>query len=434
MYGINGFIYKNQQNVDAQALLQKMNLTKINLEEKDLFFIEKTEHSTIAFAVKQSYKTDFNISEKPFLTEDKNKSIVFSGEIYNAQELKNTLSQKNYTAHSDLEMVLKLYECFGVEAFKMLDGAFVFSIYDKVLGKVFIVRDFFGDKPLHYQSTEKGIVWASRLGSILSVLDKKPEISKQGLNLYFQLTYIPAPFTIYEGIKKLEPNHFIEYHIDSNSFEIHKIHTEKIEKQDISFDDARDNVRRLVEESVASRSISEASFGAFLSGGVDSSIVSLCLSRCYDEKINTFSIGFDKKSFDETEKSRLVAKLIGSNHNEFIVSEKDLAKDLDKILLSFDEPFADSSALPSYIVASKTREFVKTALTGDGGDEVFGGYNKYLIGRINQKYTNIVPKFLHQGVLKVSNILTKQKGDERGLKFKIRKTLNSIDYDNSFFC
>ena len=315
----------------------------------------------------------------------------------------------------------------------MLDGVFAFSIYDKILGKIFIARDFFGDKPLHYQHSEKGLIWASELKSIISVLDKKPEIDNTGLNLYFQLTYIPAPFTIYKGISKLESNSFIEYDVNTNALKIHEIHSEKIEKQQVSFDEAKKNVRKLVEESVSSRSVSDVSLGAFLSGGVDSSIISLCLSKQSDSKIDTFSIGFDKKSFDETEKSRLVANLIGSNHHEFVISEKDLTSHLDEILLNFDEPFADSSALPSYIVASKTADYVKVALTGDGGDEVFGGYNKYLIGGINQKYTSLVPRFLHQSVLKVANALTKQKGDERGLKFKVRKALNSIDYDDSFF-
>lgn len=435
MYGINGFIYKNQEVADSQLLLEKMNLKKVDSQGDAPFFIEKIENSTIALAMKQPYTSSVATTQKPVFSEDKRNVIVFNGEIYNTKELKSILEQKNITltSNSDAEIVLNLYQIFGIEAVKMLDGIFVFSVYDKKLGKIFIVRDFFGDKPLHYQNTDKGLVFASELRSILAVLDRKPEISKQGLNLYFQLTYIPAPFTIYDGIKKLEPNHFIEYDVNSNTFDIYKIHTEKIEKQNISFDKARDNVRQLVEESVLSRSVLDTSLGAFLSGGVDSSIISLCLSRVSDEKINTFSIGFDKKSFDETEKSRLVAKLIGSNHNEFIISEKDLTADLDKILLNFDEPFADSSALPSYIVASKTRDFVKIALTGDGGDEVFGGYNKYLIGGINQKYTSIVPRFFHQGILKIANTLTKQKGDERGLKFKVRKALNSIDYDNAFF-
>ena len=436
MCGINGLVYKNAENTDVQNIIGKMNQEIIHRgPDEDGFFVEHLEDKTIAFAMRRLSIVDLSTGKQPIFTEDKSKVIVFNGQIYNSEELKKTLVQKGFVFHtsSPAEVVLKLYEYFGLEAFKMLDGVFAFSIYDKILGKIFIARDFFGDKPLHYQHSEKGLIWASELKSIISVLDKKPEIDNMGLNLYFQLTYIPAPFTIYKGISKLESNSFIEYDVNTNALKIHEIHSEKIEKQQVSFDEAKKNVRKLVEESVSSRSVSDVSLGAFLSGGVDSSIISLCLSKQSDSKIDTFSIGFDKKSFDETEKSRLVANLIGSNHHEFVISEKDLTAHLDEILLNFDEPFADSSALPSYIVASKTADYVKVALTGDGGDEVFGGYNKYLIGGINQKYTSLVPRFLHQSVLKVANALTKQKGDERGLKFKVRKALNSIDYDDSFF-
>ena len=436
MCGINGLVYKNAENADVQGIIGKMNQKIIHRgPDEDGFFVEHLEDKTIAFAMRRLSIVDLSTGKQPIFTEDRSKVIVFNGQIYNSEELKKTLVQKGFAFHtsSPAEVVLKLYEYFGLEAFKMLDGVFAFSIYDKILGKIFIARDFFGDKPLHYQYSEKGLIWASELKSIISVLNKKPEIDNKGLNLYFQLTYIPAPFTIYKGISKLESNSFIEYDVNTNALKIHEIHSEKIEKQQVSFDEAKKNVRKLVEESVSSRSVSDVSLGAFLSGGVDSSIISLCLSKQSDSKIDTFSIGFDKKSFDETEKSRLVANLISSNHHEFVISEKDLTSHLDEILLNFDEPFADSSALPSYIVASKTVDYVKVALTGDGGDEVFGGYNKYLIGGINQKYTSLVPRFLHQNVLKVANALTKQKGDERGLKFKVRKALNSIDYDHSFF-
>ena len=436
MCGINGLVYKNAENTDVQSIIEKMNQKIIHRgPDEDGFFVEHLEDKTIAFAMRRLSIVDLSTGKQPIFTEDKSKVIVFNGQIYNSEVLKKTLVQKGFAFYtsSPAEVVLKLYECFGLEAFNMLDGVFAFSIYDKILGKIFIARDFFGDKPLHYQHSEKGLIWASELKSIISVLDKKPEIDNTGLNLYFQLTYIPAPFTIYKGISKLESNSFIEYDVNTNALKIHEIHSEKIEKQQVSFDEAKKNIRKLVEESVSSRSVSDVSLGAFLSGGVDSSIISLCLSKQSDSKIDTFSIGFDKKSFDETDKSRLVANLIGSNHHEFVISEKDLTSHLDEILLNFDEPFADSSALPSYIVASKTADYVKVALTGDGGDEVFGGYNKYLIGGINQKYTSLVPRFLHQSVLKVANALTKQKGDERGLKFKVRKALNSIDYDHSFF-
>ena len=173
--------------------------------------------------------------------------------------------------------------------------------------------------------------------------------------------------------------------------------------------------------------------GTFLSGGVDSSIVSYCLSQNEENRINTFSIGFDKKKFDETEKSRAVAKLINSKHHEFIINEKSLYSDLDEILNNFDEPFADSSALPTYLVSKKTSNHVKVALTGDGGDEVFGGYNKYHINTINNFYTNLIPEKTHKLLKNTFSFLLKTKDDDRGVKLKIKKTLDSIDYNNNFY-
>jgi len=182
----------------------------------------------------------------------------------------------------------------------------------------------------------------------------------------------------------------------SFNYEIKEIKNSNISKYSkLSLEEAAKLNHDLVYQSVESRSISDVPIGTFLSGGVDSSIVSLCLSQQTNKKIETFSIGFEKKSFDETDKSRTVAKLIGSNHHEFILSEKDLAESIDTILLNFDEPYADSSALPTYLVASKTKQFVTVALTGDGGDEVYGGYNKYYMGRMNRNYTNFVPQSVH---------------------------------------
>ena len=189
----------------------------------------------------------------------------------------------------------------------------------------------------------------------------------------------------------------------------------------------------MVRESVVSRSIADVSLGTFLSGGVDSSIVSLCLAQQSSTNIETFSIGFDEKSFDETDKSRTVAKLINSNHHEFIISEKDLTANIDEIILNFDEPFADSSALASYMVSNKTKEFVTVALTGDGGDEVFGGYNKHYIGKLNQGYTNFVPRSLHNGLVNSISSLLKTNDDNRGFRFKMNRLLKAINYDGDFY-
>jgi len=238
---------------------------------------------------------------------------------------------------------------------------------------------------------------------------------------------------MYEGICKLEANHYIEFDCNLNSFIIHETkHNQNIFSIN-SKDDSIKKTYELVYSSVLSRSISDVPLGTFLSGGVDSSIVSLCLAQQQKKKIDTFSIGFDKKSFDESDKSRLVSKLINSNHHEFIISEKDLTSNIDEIILNFDEPFADSSALATYFVSQKSKKYVKVALTGDGGDEVFGGYNKYYIGKLNHKYTSFIPQGVHLKILPLVNELMTSKQDTRGLRFKINKLFNSINYERDFY-
>ncbi|MBD8084620.1 asparagine synthase (glutamine-hydrolyzing) [Chryseobacterium caseinilyticum] len=437
MCGINGIIKKYSSEVEIEKKLQVMNQRIIHRgPDEDGFFIHQVEDTAIGFAMRRLSIIDLSSGKQPIFTEDKSKVIVFNGEIYNYKVLKTELESLGIIFHttSDTEVILKMYEKYGTNSFSRLDGMFAFSIYDKTSEKIFIVRDFFGEKPLYYTNTAEGLIWASELKSIMPIMNSRPEIDKTGLSLYFQLTYIPAPYSIYEGISKLEADHYIEYDLKTHQILIQKVNMEtKAQIKEISFATAKDEVHDLVQKSVISRSVSDVPIGTFLSGGVDSSIVSWCLAKNLDEKINTFSIGFEKKSFDETDKSKTVAKLIGSNHHEFIISEKDLTKYTDEILLNFDEPFADSSALPSFLVAKKTSGFVKVALTGDGGDEIFGGYNKYLIGNINKRYTGLVPEKLHKNIVRFSDIFTRQKEDKRGLKFKIRKSLHSLDYGNDFY-
>lgn len=436
MCGINGIISTSSTREEISNSLQKMNqLIYHRGPDEDGFCIENHEQSTIAMGMRRLSIIDLSTGKQPIYNDDKSIVIVFNGEIYNYQVLKQGLEKQGVTfkTKSDTEVILKLYETKGESSFTELDGMFAFSIYDKNRNKVFITRDFFGEKPLYYYQDEGNFFWASELKSITNNLNIKPEISKEGLNLYFRLTYTPAPFTIYKNIFKLEANHYIDYDLNTNNFQIHKINTIKTEKQDIAFAEAKKELKTRMLQSIESRSISDVPLGTFLSGGVDSSIVSLGLSQMNTQKIDTFSIGFDKASFDETDKSKLVAKLINSNHHEFIISEKDIEKNIHEILLNFDEPFADSSALPTYLVANKTRDFVKVALTGDGGDEVFGGYNKYYIGKLNSKYTSVVPAFLHNASKSVLNKLLTTKDDNRGKRFKLKKVVNAINYNNEHY-
>ena len=439
MCGINGIITKNKTKEVVEKQITAMNNSIVHRgPDDDGVFIEAKENTVIALGMRRLSIIDLSTGKQPIFSEDKQKVIVFNGEVYNYKILKSEL-QHTYNAHfyttSDTEVVLSLYEKQGKAAFDQLDGMFGFSIYDKIKNKIYIARDKFGEKPLYYQKTADGLVWGSELKALLKIKETKPKISKQGLNLFFRLTYIPAPFTIYENIYKLEAGSYMEYDLKTGDLVIEKY--DKKEKYPAkvktSYGEAVRNIERMVRESVQSRSVSDVPVGTFLSGGVDSSIVSLCLADASTKPIDTFSIGFTEASFDESDKAREVAKLIKSNHHEYIIDQNDLFDHVSNVILNFDEPFADSSALPSYLVASKAKKDVKVVLTGDGGDEVFAGYNKYYMAAFNKKYTSLVPEFVNSGLSKVADGILSSKKDERGLKFKIRKFMSSVEYDDTFY-
>lgn len=438
MCGINGFIDLTSPNEEkVTSILNKMNdLILHRGPDEGGLFSEQNDAFSIGMGMRRLSIIDLASGKQPIFSEDKQTVIVFNGEIYNYKILKARLEAEGVTfkTSSDTEVILKAYEKHGVESFKWLDGMYGFSIYDKNIDKLFIARDFFGEKPLYYTHTDKEFIWASELKSIINTIDFTPNISKKGLNLYFRLTYIPAPHSIYETIFKLEANHYIEYDLASHNTTIHKINAEpKPKASTISFEDAKLKTKDLVYKSVDSRSIADVGLGTFLSGGVDSSIISLCLSQTTDKKIDTFSIGFKKASYDETDKSRVVAKMLNSNHHEFIIDEDDLKNNIHEILVNFDEPFSDTAALPTHLLSEKTRAHVTVALTGDGGDELFGGYNKYYIGKMNRKYTNIIPKGLHKTIAGLGNKYLINKDDKRGKKFQINKLLNAINYNGDFY-
>ena len=436
MCGINGYILNNKPT--RSNLISLMNDKIIHRgPDDDGVHKDVISNKYIGLGMRRLSIIDLSTGKQPMFSEDESVVIVFNGEIYNYKALKSKLIEQHnviFNSTSDTEVILRMYEIYGVESFSRLDGMFAFSILDKKLGKIFIARDFFGEKPLYYSKMNQGLVWGSELKSLILNFDSKPKINKEALSIYFQLTYIPAPYTIYEGVQKLLPDHYLEVDIDTLEISENVISkTHEIYSEQINFNEAKKITHDLVMESVNSRSVSDVPIGTFLSGGVDSSIVSLALSKLSSSPIDTFSMGFDKKAFDETNKSRVISKLIGSNHHEFIVSAKDVENDIDAVLSNFDEPFADSSALPTYLVSKLTQQHVKVALTGDGGDEVFGGYNKYYIGRLNRKYTSIVPENAHKYISKTANKIFNTKDDDRGIRLKLNRLIKAIDYDKDFY-
>jgi asparagine synthase (glutamine-hydrolysing) len=305
-------------------------------------------------------------------------TITFNGEIFNFAELREKYfpDKDDWHSQSDTEVLLHLFIRLKEKCLALLSGFFALAIYDNEKQELFIARDPFGKKPLHYYRDEDQFVFASELKALLAY-DIPKKINYTALLQYLQLNYIPQPFSILEGVKKLEAGHYL--FVSKNKFETKPYYELKWNVTDcsITYDQACDKLEHLMSESVRRRLISDVPLGAFLSGGIDSSVV-VALASKYTKHLSTFSIGYkDNPFFDETRYANLVAKKYETNHTVFSLTNQDFLEHIDNILSYIDEPFADSSAIPEYILSYHTRKHVTVALSGDGGDEVFAGYNKH---------------------------------------------------------
>ncbi len=308
-------------------------------------------------------------------------TIVFNGEIYNFQELRQQLEKQgvSFNSKTDTEVLLNLFIKEKEQCLERLNGFFVFSVYDKKEKTMFIARDRMGIKPLLYFLDDDKFIFASEMKALLAYGIQK-EIDFTSLSQYLQFNYIPAPHSMLKGVKKLMPGHYMK--IKGRDIQIEQYYKIPYDKeqpnpQNISYDKQKDKLVELLDESVQKRLISDVPLGTFLSGGIDSSVITALASKHVD-KLNTFSIGYqDEKFFDETKYANIVAKKFNTNHTVFSLSNRDLYEHLYDVLDYFDEPFADSSAIAVYILSKETRKNVTVALSGDGADEMFSGYNKH---------------------------------------------------------
>ena len=372
---------------------------------------------------------DLDTGNQPMFDAKGEISIVFNGEIYNFLTIKEELKTLGviFKTNSDTEVILEGYLAWGLEdCLKRLEGMYAFSIWDNQKKKLFVVRDKFGEKPLYYTQDENGVYFASELKAIVPFI-YKTKISKKALNLFFSLTYIPAPYTIYENVFKLEPGYFLEISdsgVQEKQFYNLLEQFEEADKHKIqSYEEAKKQLRDLLFESVRLRMVSDVPLGAFLSGGIDSSIVSAIMSNVSEKPVNTFSIGFKEKAYDESERAKLVADHIQSNHHVYFVDHNDLLGIVDETLSYFDEPFGDSSAIPSMIVAKKAREKVTVVLTGDCADELFGGYEKYLAKHYTDKY-NAYPKIARKAFESFVKLIPHANATNHTLR-KMKKVITS---------
>jgi asparagine synthase (glutamine-hydrolysing) len=307
-------------------------------------------------------------------------TIIFNGEIYNYQELRNLDILRSYKFRSatDTEAIMALYEVVGEKCVEYLRGMFAFAIWDSEKKKLFIARDRLGKKPVYYYYAHGTFLFASEIKALLEhpALQERT-VNDTALQLYLKYGYVPAPYSIFNEIRKLPAANTLT--LDRQG----QLHTSEYwdldfnMKTPLNFQAAAVQLRKMIEDSVQLRMISDVPLGAFLSGGVDSSAVVATMAKFSTKPVKTFSIGFEDRNYDELSFAKIVAEKYGTEHHEHVL-KPDFFKDMPSIMRYFDEPFADGSAIPTYYIAKATRQHVTVALNGDGGDENFAGYDRYM--------------------------------------------------------
>ena len=317
------------------------------------------------------------LGHQPMLDPETGNAIVFNGEIYNFQALRKDCEAAGarFRSHSDTEVILALYRRYGVECLRHLRGMFAFALWDARRRRLFLARDRVGKKPLNYALTDNGVIFCSEIDPLARHPAVTRDMDPEGLELYLQLQYIPAPWTIYRHIRKLPPAHYAL--LDAEGLRIERYwNVDYTRKVRISEQDALDGLEEKLTEAVRLRMISDVPLGALLSGGVDSSVVVALMAKLSGEPVRTFSIGFREEAYNELPYAQQAANRCGTIHHPEIV-EGDVAHLLPKLARHYGEPYADSSAVPSFFVSQVARRHVTVAMNGDGGDELSGGYPRY---------------------------------------------------------
>jgi asparagine synthase (glutamine-hydrolysing) len=325
--------------------------------------------------------------KQPIHNEDRSVWVVFNGEIYNFPELRGELQGRGHQfyTHSDTEVIVHLYEEMGADCVKKLRGMFAIALYDEKKKSLLLARDRLGKKPLHYALHQGKLLFGSEIKTILALHPELAEVDHEGLLQYFYFCYIPDPHTAFQRIRKLPAGHVMEFRDGEIKIRQYWDVPEYGTHPAISEEECLVELERRLEEAVRIRLISDVPLGALLSGGVDSSIIVALMARTSAKPVKTFSIGFRAEQFNESEYARMVAERFGTEHHELVL-EPDLEETLTYLSGMMEEPFGDSSMLPTYYVCRMARRQVTVALSGDGGDELFAGYDRYLVAMERPKF------------------------------------------------
>jgi asparagine synthase (glutamine-hydrolysing) len=388
MCGIAGILHFDRDKAVESAVLERMtNVLSHRGPDGKAFFVKQNiglGHTRLAII-------DLSTGDQPMFSKDRNLVIVYNGEIYNYLELKEELKSlgHNFNTASDTEVILSAYEEWGFDCQNKFNGMWAFALWDMRERHLFLSRDRIGEKPLHYSTRDNSFFFGSEIKSLLA--SGYTYGSADHLwSLYLSLGYVPAPYTLYSGISKLIPGHFLIVK-DGNVKEQKYWDLPSVDEKDMRRDEPKvlEEFESYFADSVKIRMRCDVPFGAFLSGGLDSSSVVAAMAQESGSPVETFTIGFAEKSFDERALAQQVATLFGTHHHEQIVEPEAFDESLQKVVSQFDEPFGDASAVPVGLVSGLARKNVTVALTGDGGDEVLSGYPSYVNEKFAAQYRKV---------------------------------------------
>jgi asparagine synthase (glutamine-hydrolysing) len=397
MCGIAGFVNKESglDRAERRAVLDRMCrvITHRGPDDQGMLIEDK-----VALGMRRLSIIDLAGGHQPISGEDRSVSVVFNGEIYNFREMQRELEAlgHSFQTHCDTEAIVHAYEQYGPNCVERMRGMFAFAVWDSRAGELFIARDRVGKKPLFYTVTpQQTLVFGSELKSLLEHPEVSRRINSEALDAYLSFGYVPDPISIFQDIYKLPPGCSLTF--TGGEARVRQYWDFSFEPVEASEKDYIEELRSLLDEAVRVRLVSDVPLGAFLSGGVDSSAVVGLMSRNMNQPVKTFSIGYNEDSFNELRYARVAAQHFGTDHREFVVTP-DICHIVDDLVWHFDEPFADPSAIPTYMVSKLARAHVTVALSGDGGDELFAGYTRYVTDRKRSGFARI-PRFVRRAAL-----------------------------------
>ena len=416
------------QRVDAEALVRMTRALRHRGPDDEGFYTQEHEEGVaVGLGFRRLAIIDLETGNQPIANEDGSVQVVLNGEIYNFPELRRELEARGhrFSTHADTEVIPHLYEDVGHRCAERLNGMFAFALWDADRRELLLARDRFGKKPLYYAEIGRSLIFGSELKSLLEHPLCPTDLDRESLSRYLALEYVPTPFAIFAGIRKLPGGHVLRWRDGRAAVERY---------WDLSFepdsrvagargdDEYAEELHALLRDAVRRRLMSDVPLGAFLSGGIDSSsVVAMMVEQMPARDVKTFSIGFTERSFDESGHARRVAEHFGTDHHEEIFTPRTMVDILPSVVDFLDEPFADPSILPTYVLSRFTRESVTVALGGDGSDELLAGYPTFPADRVAGLYA--MPKFLHDRVVVPLVDRLPVSTDDFSLDFKLKRFL-----------